>query len=44
MHGPRTVYLPIAYRDQKRALDPLELQLQTIVSHPMGVEYQTCVL
>lgn len=32
-----------AHRVQKRALDPLELQSQMVVSHHMGTETQTQV-
>lgn len=30
----RTVHVPGAYRDQKRAPDPQELDPRTVVSHP----------
>ena len=37
------VYLPVAHGVQKRALDPLELELQMVVSHHVGAENQTWV-
>ena len=38
------VHMPGALRDQKRALGPLELELQMIVSHHLGAGNQSWVL
>lgn len=32
-----TMCVPGAYRGQKRALDPLQLMLQIVVSHHVGI-------
>jgi hypothetical protein len=39
-----TMHMPDAHRVQKRALDPLELKLQMVVSHNVGAGNQTPVL
>jgi hypothetical protein len=38
------IYVSGAHEDQKRASDPLELELQTVVSHHVGSRNQTWVL
>ena len=35
--GMSTTWVPGAHRGQKRALDPLELELQTVMSPSVGV-------
>lgn len=39
-----TICVPGVYQDPKRALYFLELELQMVVSHPVGAEKQTWVL
>ena len=38
------VYVPCAREDQKRVLEPMELELKTVVSFHVGVENLTRML
>lgn len=39
-----TTCMPDALGDQKRVLDPMELELLMVVNHPVGAENRTQVL